>query len=84
MKKEPRDIGEIQDAIHPRDYRVFAGAIDRHQWPLVPRMFFHAFGGRFGDNRDWPQIETWADSIAQSGRVGRQLPSGAGSERTRR
>jgi menaquinone-dependent protoporphyrinogen oxidase len=65
MKKEPRDIGEITDAIGPRDYRVFAGAIQRRQWPLVSRMFFHVFGGRFGDNRDWPQIDAWADGIAQ-------------------
>jgi menaquinone-dependent protoporphyrinogen oxidase len=84
MKKEPRDIGEIQAAIHPRGYRVFAGAIERHQWPLVSRMFFHAFGGRFADNRDWAQIEAWADSIAEGWLVGRQRPSGAGNGRTRR
>jgi menaquinone-dependent protoporphyrinogen IX oxidase/uncharacterized protein YndB with AHSA1/START domain len=84
MKKEPRDIGEITDTIHPRDYRVFAGAIERDQWPLASRMFFHVFGGRFGDNRDWPQIDAWADSIAQRRRTGRRLPSAAGTEGTRR
>jgi hypothetical protein len=26
---------------------------------------FHAFGGRF-DNRDWPQIDTWADRVAET------------------
>jgi menaquinone-dependent protoporphyrinogen oxidase len=66
MRREPREIGEFQDAIHPRDYRVFAGAIQRHQWPLPSRLFFHAFGGRFGDNRDWPEIEGWAKSIARA------------------
>jgi menaquinone-dependent protoporphyrinogen oxidase len=65
MKKEPRDIEEIQQAVHPLDYRVFAGAIERDQWPLVSRLFFHTFGGRFGDNRDWPEIDAWADGIAQ-------------------
>ena len=65
MKKEPRDIEEIQEAVHPLDYRVFAGTIERDQWPLVSRLFFHAFGGRFGDNRDWPEIDAWADGIAQ-------------------
>ena len=66
MRREPREIGEFQDAIHPREYRVFAGAIQRHQWPLPSRLFFHAFGGRFGDNRDWPEIEGWAISIART------------------
>jgi menaquinone-dependent protoporphyrinogen oxidase len=66
MRREPREIGEFQDAVHPREYRVFAGVIQRHQWPLRSRLFFHAFGGRFGDNRDWPEIEGWAKSIART------------------
>jgi menaquinone-dependent protoporphyrinogen oxidase len=66
MKREPRDIVEIQETVHPRDYRVFAGVIERHQWPLTSRLFFHAFGGRFGDNRDWPEIDAWAEDIAQT------------------
>ncbi|MGZ4169814.1 MAG: flavodoxin domain-containing protein, partial [Solirubrobacteraceae bacterium] len=66
MLKEPRDIAEIKNAVHPRDYRVFAGAIEKHQWPLASRMFFHAFGGRLGDNRNWPEIDAWADAIAET------------------
>jgi menaquinone-dependent protoporphyrinogen oxidase len=66
MKREPKEIGEIEAAVEPREYRVFAGAIERHQWPLASRLFFHAFGGRFGDNRDWPEIDAWADAIAGS------------------
>jgi menaquinone-dependent protoporphyrinogen oxidase len=66
MQKEPRDIAEIKDAVHPRDYRVFAGAIERHQWPLTSRLFFHALGGRLGDNRNWPEIDAWAEHIAQT------------------
>lgn len=66
MRREPREIGEFQDAIHPREYRVFADAIQRHQWPLPSRLFFRAFGGRFGDNRDWPEIDGWAQSMART------------------
>ena len=66
MQKEPRDIAEIKNAVHPRDYRVFAGAIERDQWPLASRLFFHAFGGRLGDNRNWPEIDAWAESIART------------------
>ena len=66
MKREPKEIGEFRAAIHPQDYRVFAGAIERHQWPLPSRLFYLALGGRFGDNRDWPEIDAWAQSIART------------------
>lgn len=66
MKREPKGIAEIEEAIDARDYRVFAGVIDRHQWPALSRLFFHALGGRLGDNRDWPAIETWAAGIREA------------------
>lgn len=66
MRREPRNIAEVRDALHPRDYRVFAGVILRHQWPLPSRMLFHAFGGRIGDNRDWIAIDAWAEGIARA------------------
>lgn len=62
--KEPRRIVEIRGAIRPRDYRVFQGLIRKHQWPFWSPLFFHAFGGRLGDHRDWPAIDAWAKQIA--------------------
>jgi menaquinone-dependent protoporphyrinogen oxidase len=64
--KEPKRIAEVRSAIQPREYRVFQGVIGKHQWPLWSRVLFHAFGGRFGDHRDWPVIEAWADQIGQA------------------
>ena len=66
MKREPKRIDEVRKALHPREYRVFAGVIRRHQWPLRSRLFFHALGGQLGDNRDWADIDAWAASIARS------------------
>ena len=65
MRREPRNIAEVRDAVRPLDYRVFAGRIERHQWPLPSRMLYHAFGGRMGDNRDWDAIDEWADGISR-------------------
>ncbi len=62
--KEPKRIAEVRSAMQPREYRVFQGVIGKHQWPFWSRILFHAFGGRFGDHRDWPVIEAWADQIA--------------------
>jgi menaquinone-dependent protoporphyrinogen oxidase len=66
MIREPRGIDELREALRPRDYRVFAGVIRRAQWPLPSRMLYHAFGGRLGDNRDWDDIDAWADGIGRS------------------
>ena len=63
INKEPREIAEFEDAVHPREYRVFAGVIDLDQWPAWGRLLFRAFGGHAGDNRNWPDIDSWAEQI---------------------
>jgi len=65
MRREPRNIAEVRAALSPRDYRVFAGVIERSMWPLPSRIFYHAFGGRLGDHRDWAAIDAWARAIAR-------------------
>jgi menaquinone-dependent protoporphyrinogen oxidase len=66
LHKEPKEIGEFEQAIHPRDYRVFAGVIDLQHRPAWARLQFQALGGRDGDNRCWPDIDGWADPIARA------------------
>jgi menaquinone-dependent protoporphyrinogen oxidase len=63
-RKEPKNISQTLATLHPREYRVFQGVIQKNQWPFWPRMFFHAFGRRFGDHREWPVIDAWADHVA--------------------
>ena len=65
IKKEPKEISEFEDTLHPRDYRVFAGVIDLDHWPAWGRLMFKALGGHAGDNRQWPDIDAWAKGIAQ-------------------
>ncbi len=43
---------------------AFAGAVARSHWPATGRAFFRATGGRYGDHRNWPAIDAWADRIA--------------------
>lgn len=66
IRREPKDIRSLQDTIRTSGYRVFAGVIDRSLWPPFARLFYHAFRGRFGDNRDWRDIDDWARGIAAS------------------
>ena len=57
MRKEPREISELEHTLHPRDDRVFAGVIDLDHWPAWGRLLFKAPGGHPEDNRHWPDID---------------------------
>jgi menaquinone-dependent protoporphyrinogen oxidase len=63
-RQEPKDIQQLRQNVHPRDYHVFAGAVERDRLPLVGRVFFKALKGRYGDYRDWQEIDAWAERIA--------------------
>jgi menaquinone-dependent protoporphyrinogen oxidase len=81
VKKEPREMAHFLKALHPRDYRVFAGVIAAESWPLYGKLLLRLFGSRAGDNRDWRSIEAWAATIAdalQPRSSGGADPRGAG------
>jgi menaquinone-dependent protoporphyrinogen oxidase len=68
---EAREIPELREAIHARDHRVFFGAFDSHVKAVgfTERLALMLPAARAafpaGDFRDWPEIEAWADGIAQ-------------------
>jgi menaquinone-dependent protoporphyrinogen oxidase len=68
---EPKEFAELEPAIHPRDQRVFFGALDRDKLGLFERMLTSmpavrdSGGLPFGDFRDWEEIDAWAASIAR-------------------
>jgi menaquinone-dependent protoporphyrinogen oxidase len=64
-RKEPPELTELRQALHPLEHRHFAGAITRDQWPAAGRAFFLVVRGRYGDHRNWPAIDAWADRIAR-------------------
>jgi len=63
-RKETPEVAEMRRRLHPREHRNFAGAIAPSHWPATGRAFFRATGGRYGDHRNWPAIDAWADLIA--------------------
>ena len=65
MRSEPRDITQFRQAIQPRGHRTFCGAIERAHWSLAGHLFLKAFGGSYGDHRDWPDIDNWAEAVAR-------------------
>ena len=66
---EPLEVQELTSAVHARDHRVFAGALDREtvsgsSLGLAERFIAKRFVPE-GDFRDWPAIDAWADDIAR-------------------
>ena len=66
---EPKEICGFQVAIHPREHRVFFGALDPRRLSVAKCACLKKPATRAilpeGDFRDWAQIEEWAEGIAQ-------------------
>lgn len=76
---EPKEIAELQEAIHARDHQVFFGALEPGTLGIRDRLIRTLPAGRAmlpeGDFRDWQEIETWAGAIARDLAA---LPAGGG------
>lgn len=68
-KLEPKEIAELREAIHPRDHKVFFGALDPNKLGFKHRALRKLPAARAlfpeGDFRDWKEIEAWANGIVQ-------------------
>ena len=64
MRKETDEITGLRAAVHAREHCNFAGVITQSDWPAPGRAFFRMMGGRYGDHRNWPAIDAFADRIA--------------------
>ncbi len=49
---------------HPHGHRFFAGSVRRDALPLTQRAAFRLAGGRYGDFRDFHEVDRWVDEIA--------------------
>jgi menaquinone-dependent protoporphyrinogen oxidase len=61
---QPKQLDELQRTLHPKDHRVFFGALDRDELGFAERMMVKAVKAPDGDFRDWDAIGGWADAIA--------------------
>ena len=60
----PAAVSAVADALHPRGHHAFAGVVAADHWGLAGRVFMTGLGGRYGDHRDWDEVDEWAGSIA--------------------
>lgn len=62
MKEGPKVVAPFA-RVHPWDTRLFSGVVLRSHLPFTGRVVFRLMGGRYGDFRDWDDIDRWADEI---------------------
>ncbi len=60
---DPKDVAALTEAVHPRQHRIFAGALDRRQLSLLERFTVRMVSAPYGDFRDWDAIRGWAREI---------------------
>lgn len=64
----PEDLPELLASVHPREHRVFFGALDPKRLTLPERALRKLPAGRAlfpeGDFRDWEDIDAWAAHVA--------------------
>ncbi len=69
----PKEMDDLREAVKPRDHRVFFGALDGARLTgamgFMYRMARRSQAAREsmpeGDFRDWKEIESWANGIAE-------------------
>jgi menaquinone-dependent protoporphyrinogen oxidase len=62
----PPDVLALIDRVRPREHRVFAGVIDRHELGLAEKVVTRVVRAPDGDFRQWADIGAWASGIAET------------------
>lgn len=62
--EEPAILGHLREDVTPVEHRLFSGVVRAEMLGKFGALVFRAVGGRFGDFRDWQEIEVWAGDIA--------------------
>src|SRR6266705_705950 len=65
-EQQPKEMAEFQQAIRPREQRIFFGALDHSRLSFAERVMVKAVRAPEGDFRDWQAIDAWAASIARA------------------
>ncbi len=65
VRRDTPEMAGFRRTVALRDHRDFAGVIKASHWSRLGDLFMKAFGGTYGDHRDWRDIDAWADGIAR-------------------
>ena len=63
-REGPSAVAPLAALVRPRGTRLFSGVVSRRHFPPASRAALRLMGGRYGDFRDWADIDAWAAGIA--------------------
>jgi menaquinone-dependent protoporphyrinogen oxidase len=66
LREEAKIRASTLESLHPLGHRLFSGVVRAEDLPPLGRFLIRSAGGRFGDFRDWAEIDRWADEITAS------------------
>jgi menaquinone-dependent protoporphyrinogen oxidase len=62
--ERPKEVAGFQQRLHARGHRLFGGVMRRDQGSALGTAVLYAMGGRYGDFRDWSDVDRWAEEIS--------------------
>ena len=65
-RKYPQKVRGVRGYVEARDYRYFSGEFYRERIGRLGAGLWRLCGGRFGDFRNWSDIDAWAKGIASA------------------
>lgn len=65
MQEEEQMAAKMSAFVTPRGHRLFSGVVLKEHLNPAGRAKFRLMGGRYGDFRNWAEIDTWAGGVAE-------------------
>lgn len=55
---------DIEKDVKLKGHTLFLGKFQKNHFPFLMRLFWSCTGGSYGEFRNWSEIETWANGVA--------------------
>ncbi len=75
--EEGQTAEKLSPLVRPKGHRLFSGVIRKDHLSGAGRVRFRMMGGRYGDFRDWDEIDRWADVVGEELHHAGQHPTSA-------
>lgn len=77
MQEQDQMAAKLSPFVHPRGHHLFSGVVRKDHLTPRGRAKFRLTGGRYGDLRNWEEIDSWASAVAEDLRRSTQRPATA-------
>ena len=65
-RKYPQEVRGVRGYVEARDYHYFSGEFYRERVGRLGALMWTLCGGRFGDFRNWSDVDAWANGIVRA------------------